>query len=499
MARNPKQSASEADGVTYRRARTWEIAFSQLNNGSAMIFYVLVGLMSYLQNAGYGIAVAVAGVILTVTRVLDGLIDPLLAIIIEKFSFTFGKLRFFMLLGWAIRSLAILLLFVWGSGAGLGAAFFVAVYVVYIIGSSLNDIAGQMSGPVLTNDPRQRPTVQVWATVYAYLIPSIFTIISTVVILPKYGNEFTVGMLRETAIVYVVCSLAFQILACVGVARVDKPESFAHLTEAHAKSDITLRDVWNIVAHNGPFQRYLISGASDKLAQVVKSQAVIGTLMWGILLGNMQLGTTLSLIAILPGIVFAMIGARYNGKHGSKAATITWTWICLILAVLLAVFCLVVDMRSILGSVALTAIFFLVYLLLNGASMVVTVAAGAMRADVIDYELDRSGKYLPASVTAAYNFVDQLISSLGSAIALGAVALIGFSTVMPQPTDSPNTSILWMTMFLFFGLPILGWVASLLAMYGYKLDRAEMVEVQKRVAVRKAAELPADDRVESLS
>ena len=66
MARNPKQTASQADGVTYRRARTWEIALSQMNNGSAMIFYTLVGLMSYLQNAGYGIAVAVAGIILTV-------------------------------------------------------------------------------------------------------------------------------------------------------------------------------------------------------------------------------------------------------------------------------------------------------------------------------------------------------------------------------------------------------------------------------------------------
>jgi len=499
MARVPRQSASEADGVAYRRARTWEIAFSQLNNGSAMIFYVLVGLMSYLQNAGYGIAVAVAGLILTVTRVLDGLIDPLLALIIEKIQFRFGKLRFFMLLGWAIRSLAILMLFVWGSHTGLGAVFFIAMYVVYIVGSSLNDIAGGMTGPVLTNDPRQRPTVYVWSTVYAYLIPSIFTIISTVVILPRYGNEFTVDMLRETALIYVAASFVFQVLACIGVSRVDKPESFAHLDATPKKSDVSLRDMWNIVAHNGPFQRYLISGASDKLAQVVKSQAVISTLMWGILLGNMQLGTTLSLIAILPGIVFAMFGARYNGKHGSKAATVTWTWICLILAAVLMVFCLVVDTRSILGNTGLTIVFFLVYLLLNGASMVVTVAAGAMRGDVIDYELERSGKYLPASVTAAYNFVDQLISSLGAALALGAVALIGFSAVMPQPTDSPNASILWMTMFLFFGLPILGWIASLVAMSGYKLDRAEMVEVQKRVAGRKAELMFDVEKVESLA
>ncbi|MEL7975248.1 MFS transporter [Isoptericola sp. F-RaC21] len=487
MARTPKQTASEADGVTYRRARTWEIAFSQMNNGSAMIFYTLVGLMSYLQNAGYGIAVAVAGVILTVTRVFDGVIDPVLALIIDKVTFPFGKLRFFMLGGWLVRSLAILLLFVWASDTGLGAGFFVAVYVVYIVGSSMNDIAGQMSGPVLTNDPRQRPTVQVWATVYSYFVPAIFSIVSTVVFLPRHGNQFTVEMLSETAVTYVACSFVFQVLACVGVSRIDRPENFAHLSDERAKADVSVRDMWNLLAHNGPFQRYLISGASDKLAQVVRSQAVIATLMWGILLGNMQLGSVLSMVAILPGIVFAIFGARYNGKHGSKAATVTWTWICLVLAALLTMFCLMVDMGSILGSLPLAIVFFAVYLLLNGASMVVTVASGAMRADIIDYELDRSGKYLPATVTATYNVVDQVISSLGATLALGAVALIGFTSVMPQPTDAPTTPILLMTLLLFFGLPILGWVCTLLAMRGYRLTRTEMIEVQRRVADRKAA------------
>ncbi|MFC3996407.1 MFS transporter [Nocardiopsis sediminis] len=486
MARTSKQTASETDGVTYRRARTWEIAFSQMNNGSAMIFYTLVGLMSYLQNVGYGIAVAVAGVILTATRVFDGLIDPVLALVIDRMNFPFGKLRFFMFGGWLIRSFAILALFVWGADAGLGAGIFIAIYVVYIIGSSMNDIAGNMSSAVITNDPRQRPMVQVWATVYAYFVPAIFSILSAVVFLPRHGNEFTVEMLSETAITYVACSLVFQILALIGVSRIDKPESFAHLSDRRIKAEVSMRDMWDLLTRNGPFQRYLISGAADKIAQVVKSQAVIGTLMWGILQGDMQFGTTLGVITLLPGILFAIIGARYSGKHGSKAATVTWTWVGLIFATLLTVFCLVVDMRSVLGSLPLTIAFFALYLLLNGASMVGTVASGAMRADIVDYELDRSGKYLPATVSATYGLIDQIISSLGSTLALGAVALIGFTTVMPQPTDAPSTPILLMTLLLFFGLPMLGSVCTLFAMRGYKLTRSEMIEVQKRVADRKS-------------
>ena len=36
-------------------------------------------------------------------------------------------------------------------------------------------------------------------------------------------------------------------------------------------------------------------------------------------------------------------------------------------------------------------------------------------------------------------------------------------------------------------MPILGWIATLAAMRFCKLDKAEMVEVQKRIAEKKAA------------
>ena len=37
-----------------------------------------------------------------------------------------------------------------------------------------------------------------------------------------------------------------------------------------------------------------------------------------------------------------------------------------------------------------------------------------------------------------------------------------------------------------FGLPILGWLCTLVAMKFCKLDKAEMVNVQKRIAEKKA-------------
>ena len=58
---------------------------------------------------------------------------------------------------------------------------------------------------------------------------------------------------------------------------------------------------------------------------------------------------------------------------------------------------------------------------------------------------------------------------------------------MPQPGDPCTTPLFWMTMFLYFGLPILGWIVSLVAMRYCDLDKAKMVEIQKAIAEKKAA------------
>lgn len=58
-----KQQITETNGFTYRRAKTWQIALASCSSGIGMSFYVLLGLASYVANAGYGIATAVVGLI----------------------------------------------------------------------------------------------------------------------------------------------------------------------------------------------------------------------------------------------------------------------------------------------------------------------------------------------------------------------------------------------------------------------------------------------------
>lgn len=163
----------------------------------------------------------------------------------------------------------------------------------------------------------------------------------------------------------------------------------------------------------------------------------------------------------------------------------TWTKICMAIAAVMVVFFVVIDPSTIANFGITMILYVILTLALNGAKMCVTTADTSFMADTIDYELDRSGRYVPAVITGTYSLIDKLISSVSALIATGAVALIGYTSTMPQPGEALTTPIFVVTMVIYFGLPLIGWLITLVAMKNCKLTKAEMVEVQKRIAVKK--------------
>ena len=60
-----KPTASEIDGVQYRRAKLWQIICYACNGLVGMSVYSLIGMASYSASIGYGITTAAVGIILT--------------------------------------------------------------------------------------------------------------------------------------------------------------------------------------------------------------------------------------------------------------------------------------------------------------------------------------------------------------------------------------------------------------------------------------------------
>ena len=487
---NKKPSQSEIDGVEYRRAKLWQIILYACNAFIGMSVYSLINLASYSASIGFGITTAVIGIVLTATRIFDGITDPLLAFVYDRVNTRFGKIRILMITGFLIEALALLGLFVWAPGKGLGLVGFTGLYVIYVIGYTVVNMTAQTIPPLLTNDPKQRPTLGVWSTAFNYLLPMSLSIVLNVVLLPRAGGSYNIVFLALACKICLVIAFIGLILVCIGVTPFDKPENFQGLRKE--KNPLKLKDMVEVLKGNRPLQSYIISATSDKIAQQAAAQSVITTMLAGIIIGNMGLATILSVAGMLPSILFAVFGARYAGKHGNKVAIINWTKYSIVLAVIMLAFFVMIDPRQIASMGVMTAIYILLTLLLNGAKMCVTTANTAFMSDIIDFELDRSGRYIPAVVAGTYSFIDKIVSSSGAAIAAGSVALIGYRATMPQPGDASTPQIFWVTMIIMFGLPILGWICTLVAMKFCRLDKAEMVEVQKRIAEKKAAAKEAD-------
>lgn len=487
MAQKKRMTASEMDGIEYRKAKFWQILCYACNAFIGMSVYQLIGMASYAASIGFGITTAIVGVLLTCTRILDGVTDPLLAFVYDKVNTKYGKIRILMVVGWGIEAISLLCMFSWVAGKLSGTAglvVFTLIYVVYIIGYTIVNMTAQTIPALISNDPKQRPTIGVWVTALNYALPMSLTIVFNVVMLPMYGGTYNLAFLSAACKVCIAISFTGLILVCLGVSEYDKMENFIGLNAK--KEPLKLKDMAAVLKENKPLQCYIVATASDKFAQQTSSQAIITTMLYGIIIGNMGLASILSMVAMLPSIIFAMFGARYAGKHGSQEAIVTWTRVCLVGgAVAILLFAL--------GDASQIAVMFspmmigyvIITLFLNGSKMCVTTANTSFMADIIDYELDRTGKYLPAVITGTYSFLDKIITSFGALIATGSVALIGYTSSMPQPGDACTSGVFWLTISLTYGLPIIGWILTLVAMKFCHLNREEMITVQKSIQEKK--------------
>lgn len=487
----------------YRKAKTWQIALTTMTGVAQMVFYVLMTYATYIGNSNFGILVAVTGIIITCSRLFDGITDPIIALIMERFNSKHGKIRFFTMVGWATMSVATTLMCNVGPKFNLtgaaGIAFFVLCYVIYIIGYTFCSISGQINANVLTNDPKQRPTISVWNTTYAYLTPMIMSVLSMAVILPKFNNVQSTPFFATLNIVAVAVSFVFYLLSCIGVSAYDKPESFESISIGKKQEEKTsIKDMAAMIKTNKELQRYVIAAGSDKLAQTISSASVVATMLFGIIVGSMSLSSILSAIAMLPSIIFAIIGSKVAGKKGSLKVMVSWSKICIVVNLIYAAFLLFAPV-SVVGdlvngkassttlAIIISICFLLINFAVNATKMVVSVATNSLRMDIVDYEFDRTGKYLPATVSATYSFVDKVISSFGAFISTAMVGLIGYTTTTPQQGDPLTLGVKVITVVLLIGFPIIGWLLTLFAMRKSNLTYEKMEDVQKNIAEKKAA------------
>ncbi len=183
--------------------------------------YTLVGtfLLQYTYTSGvlssdlatYQTQMHIITIAMMICLVWDGLNDPIMGFIVEKFNFKLGKYRPWILIGAIGNAISVILLFTLRFEGTDGWGYVASMIIFYILWDTfftMNDIGYWSMLPSLTNDPKERAKL----TTNVSIAASIGTVIMNVVcfIAPTSFGIGAAGAYKVVAIVSAVLFLVVQ-------------------------------------------------------------------------------------------------------------------------------------------------------------------------------------------------------------------------------------------------------------------------------------------------
>ena len=476
---------SKGAATQYNNAKLWQIGFFSLNNCATNIAMFLMMQYSYFTQNVLGLAAAIIGLIATGTRIFDAITDPLVGVLVDRTNGRFGKFRPYMLIGNVIIWASLIVIFNTPVNWSVHQKYLFTTlfYVIYVIGYTCQTVVTKAGQAVLTNNPKQRPIFSGFDSVLTQMASALVPMLITTILAEKYSvGEFVgesgkgLGMInpamwKEAVLILAVISFIFTILAIIGISEKDRPEFFG---QSGAQPKLKFKDYKDIVVHNRPIQMLIISAATDKLGQLLMSGTM--TYLFANMLLDSKLQGVFSSLLIAPLVAISIGGVFVSRKFGLKRTFLVGTWGSMIMLAVMLVLRPTPEVPAgvrarVRGHKCLASM---------GNSGIIP-----MIADCTDYETYRSGRFVPGMMGTMFSFIDKIISSFSAMIQGFALTLAGVGNVVIKPNEPVNATFNMAIMICFCIVPILGHIATIIAMRWYDLDKDKMAEIQTELDRRR--------------
>lgn len=482
------------------RAKFYQLALFPMNNGATNVYFVLI--LSYVATFGENILglVGFASIMVTAMRLFDAVTDPIIGALMDKTNTKFGKFRPFMVIGNVIMAVSVIVLYVLTPmiPATMKWARYVAftvLYAVWVIGYTFQTSVTRAAQPVLTDDPNQRPLFTIFNTIGSLAGMGVMQFIGPILAGDKFFGDYNATWFAMMTPIGIVMSVLLTVLAIIGIWEKDNEKYFGL---GGKQEKVKISEYVQIVKTNKPLQRLMIAGGGCKLALAIATNVTVLCMLYGCMMGDYD-GLYLPMMVL--GYVFSApffaLTVRTSQKHGQKRSLMTYVSVALAcyvgVLVLLMLWqpgnpalnlCFMKD-----GKLSLnlyTVAFLLLFGIGYGAYYSTADMPIPMVADCADYETYRSGKFIPGIMGTLFSLVDKLVSSLSATVVSIAVGFIGYNG-LPTKTTPYMEGMNWVVIALFCIVPMVAWIATLLAMRGYELDGKKVKIVQKVNAARKEA------------
>jgi len=420
------------------------------------IFPVIVFIPRYYTN-DVGIGVGLIGTILLASRIFDMMTDPLMGYISDHTKSRWGRRKPYIALSVPVMMVSIYQLFLPPEGAG--AAHLLIWSMTLSLGTTLMIIPYYAWGAELTSDYNERTRVTaaralsgVFGQFLAQAIPAIACLVYVVC--------------GTTSVLEIVCYTMLIVMPlCAIVTLGGTPKS-----EISVSSTLPVLTGLKLMARNKPFLQ-LVSAFT---------------------MGSIGLSIT------TPLYIFFIADVLNEENKAIYMLAFFYMSNLLSVPIWIKLAATLGKHRAYMGAFVLIACAHPLYLLLGEGDfwfmLPITILTGfaaggfgsmlpnSMKADVIDLDTLHSGENRAALFFSSWSFVQKLVASLGTALAMYGLAFFDFQSGGHNGPDQ-----IFGLRFLFSTFPSIFYLAAAALMWNYPITESRHAEIRAELDARTAA------------
>ncbi|MFV1990719.1 MAG: MFS transporter [Acidimicrobiales bacterium] len=461
----------------------------------------------YADSDGFGLSLAVVGIIITLSRFTDVITDPIIGFLSDRLRTRWGRRKPFVLLGTPIYAAGMWLLFIAPDGFedmtflgwtfSTGYPWMFAMMSLLYLGSTIKDLPYSAWGAELSTNYNERTLVMSWRESFAVGGSLTSAFIPAIILF--------FGYTKPTDAVYVlVIWMCILMPLFVANALITVPE---YPVIERNKERVKLMDGLKIVFSNKPYVYLIVIFAFSSMGAAMTNSLsfffVKHVLVAGELYGLYLAPYFFCQIAAIP-LWFKL--SRKIGKHRATMVAIGWYafWSSFIplIAITPAEWYTAFRVETVLaflpdetyqsmlvyfeGIETGKFLFFIIIMCLKGSSIgALSALPSAMAADVIDVDTAETGKQRAGAYFSIWSMVRKGAYALGVTIGLTLAVAFGFDS-LADPRSAPNTEFtlimlacvysVFPAVFKFVGMPLL---------LKYPLTEEKVREVQAEIERKK--------------
>lgn len=385
--------------------------------GNAPLMGLLSSFFLIYYTTVVGLDPTALATLFLISKVVDGISDPIMGFFMDKFPVTkYGKFRPMLILGTVICVLNYILL--WFGAVWFPAAKYVIVYITYLLLGwtfDIMDISKNSLIPVMSADKNERNGLALVGGLGNLLCGAIIGIAAPYIVAEATLSNYYILILGSMAIV-LVASIAGALIIKERVA-----------FEGTEEEKYTVRDMIGFFRFKPIWSFFLMALVLGVGSQIASGA---GTFFYTYVIGDLTKMAGVTVISLIVGLVGMLLAPPLANRFGKKQVFLA---------------CVVISIASSILRLLNVQSMLLIYIstFMGGmAGGAVAPLTSSMQADNTSYVQMKTGARAEAAIASLASFIIKVAQGIGGAIPGYVLAMCGFVEGQAAQPDSVKTGII---------------------------------------------------------